>query len=397
MKLKNSLLLCTMCFVFIQFVNGQGKQDFLFTKGDNDISTITIGIGGAHCTVIEYPDFLVLHEIPIIPVEKKVLDSKQTNDIKENPLIAFIDSIYLDKPIKYILNSHSHGHSLSTVTPFLDKGAILVTTKENIKIYDKRGLFGDKTSSGYVESIIPITTDTVLLTNTKNPIEVLHLNKSEHKHIPTATFLFFHFPAHKLLATSCMVYLLDFHKNQGFKGTIYSGRITDVNELIADKKLDVENTMQLYNFRYENEERKLPLFSLSYLQNVIKHGWSRQELADHFLENVSYEELTTKQDSLLNFFVELRMYTVITNYIVYELINRKEYKKAVAFAQLQTLYRPDSTNLLDTLGEAYYNNGQIDMAKHYDKLVKKLEPSDDGLGIAMWEKNQKERLEKDKI
>ncbi len=386
MKSKSLFLLGLMSFVFIQLIRGQQAQNFLLTKGENNISTIAIN--STHCTVVEYPNFLVLLEIPYVPIQKN-----ETEEQTDNPLITFIDSIYLGKPIKYILNSHSHNHSLSTITPFLDKGAKLVTTTDNIGIFDKRKLFGDKGSAEYSASIIPIATDTVLLTDTDNPIEVVHLKKSEYKHIPTATFLFFNFPKHKLLATSCMVYLQDLHKNHGFKGTIYSGRITDVNELITDRNLQVESTMQLYDFRYENEKRKLPIFSLSFLQNVIEQGWSRKELSEHF-QNMSYEELTIKRDSVLNFIIENRIYTVVLNHAVYSLIEKKEFQKAVALAHLQMIYRPDSANLIDTYGEACYFNGQMDMAKHYDKILKKLKPDDDGYGLVAWEKNKKESLNK---
>lgn len=385
-KLKSLFLLCTMCFVFTQFVNGQGKQKFLFTKGDNNISVITIG--STHCTVIEYPKFLVVHEIPNLP------KNEQDDNPKTNPLITFIDSVYLKKPIKYILNSHHHSHSLSTITPFLEKGAKLITAKENIKRYDKRGLFGDKTSEGYSASIIQISSDTVLLSETKIPIEILYLKKSDYKSIPTETYLFFNFTQQKLLATSCMVYLLDFNEKHGFKGTIYSDRITDVNKIIKDRNLEVENTLQLYNFRFENEVRKLPIFSLSYLQNVIKHGWHRNELSEYF-QNMSYEELATKQDSLLNFLVEYQVYSVITNRAVYELINKKEYQKAVALAQLQVLYRPDVPNFVDTLGEAYFNNGDMLKAKYFDKIIRKIKPDDKRYGLIVWEKNQKDRLKND--
>ena len=71
MKLKRLYFLCAMCFVFTQFASGQGSQNFLYTKGDNNISIITMGsTRSAHCTVVEYPEFLVVHEIPKIPIEK---------------------------------------------------------------------------------------------------------------------------------------------------------------------------------------------------------------------------------------------------------------------------------------------------------------------------------------
>lgn len=380
MNLK-SLFLLTLSLVLGQNLSGQEALSFLYTEGENNVSTITIG--STHCTVFEYPEFLVVNEIPNMPFSDNELD---------NPLISFIDSIYQNKPIKYVLNSHSHSHSLSTIIPFLDRGAKLVTAVENIEIFDKRGLFGEQKSAWYSDMIISIASDTTLLSGTDNPIQVLHLKKSEYKHIPTASYLFFNFPKHKLLATSCMVYLKDLHENHGFGGTIYSGRITDVNDLIADRGLKVESTMQLYNFRYEDEKRKLPVFSLSFLQNVIKHGWSRKELAEH-LQNMTYEELTTKKDSVLNFIIENGIYTVVLNSAIYSLIEKKEYKKAVALAHLQVIYRPDSANLIDTLGEAYYNNGQKDMAKHYDGVLKRLGKNTEGLGIVEWEINQKKRLE----
>jgi hypothetical protein len=96
MKLKSLFTWCTMCFVFIQFASGQEKQDFLFTKGDNNISIITMGsVSSPHCTVVEYPEFLVVHEIPTIPIGNIEQDSIKGDDDKANPLISFIDSIYL--------------------------------------------------------------------------------------------------------------------------------------------------------------------------------------------------------------------------------------------------------------------------------------------------------------
>ncbi len=376
-----------LLFAFVQLINGQEKQKFLFTKGDDGISIITMGsVRSAHCSVIEYPDFLVIHEVPVIPKNKAVQDDKS------NSLIKFIDSIYSNKPIKYILNSHSHGHSLSTVMPFLNKGATLVTTQESLDVYDKKGFFGNKTSKDYSKSIIKVSSDTILLENTDNPIRVLHLKKSDYKSIPTPTYLFFSLAKQKLLKASCMCSLKEFDKKRGYNGTVYSDRLVDVNKIIADKKLDVKNISQLYSFRYKNGVKKLPIFSISYLRNVLKYGRSRVELSEHF-QKMSYEELTTKKDSLLNYLLENHIYAGIVNHAVYNLIEKKEYGKSVALAQILFLYSP-KIDYMDTLGEAYFNNENIKMAKHYDELLKKYKNEE--LGFKIWEKNKKERLEKGK-
>ncbi|MFK7774196.1 MAG: hypothetical protein AB8F94_18755 [Saprospiraceae bacterium] len=393
--MKRLLTLCTMCFVFLQFLSGQEKQKFLFTKGENNISIITTwSVRSAQCAVVEYPDFLVIHEITEIPNVKNAQDSKKEDDDKVNPLLGFIDSIYLRKPIKYILNSHHHRHSLSTITPFLEKGAKLVTSKENLKIYNERGLFGSKTSEGYSESIIQISSDTVLLAETKNPIEVLYLKKSDYGSIPTETFLFFYYPNQKLLAASCMVHLTDFNKKYGYKGLVYNDRLIDANKIIVAKNLKVEKTLQLFRLRFENDIRKPPIFSMSYFQNVLKHSWHRRDLAKHF-QNMSYEELTTNKDSLLNYLGENDIYYTVLNQAVYLSIEKKEYQKAVAIAQILIIYEPGKLNEIDTLGEAYYNNGQMEMAQHYDKVIKRSKEKTEGLGLKEWEINQKNRLKND--
>ena len=387
---KSLFVLWINFFLLFQIVSGQVEKSFIFTKGDNDISTITMGSERSpHCTVIEYPEFLVLHEVPNIPVEK---DSTKMVDDSHNPLIAFLDSAYSNKPIKYILNSHSHGHSLSTVLPFIERGAKLITAAENIEVYNKKGLFGDKTSVGYAESIIEISSDTVLLTDTDNPIKVLYLKKSDYTSIPTKTYLFFNFPKHKLLAASCMVYLKDIDTQYGYKAIVYSGRLLNVNKIIEDKNLEVDKTLQLYKFSNESGVRKPPVFSMYHIQNVLEHSWHREELSEHF-QNMTYEELTTKKDSVLNYLVESQIYHIIVNHAVYELIEKKEYKKAVALAHILVVYTPDNIDYIDSLGECYFNNGQLNMANYYDKILSKSE--DEGLGMAIWEANQKERLKKD--
>lgn len=394
MKLKSLLLLCAICFVSFQSIVGQGKHKFLLTKGDNNISIITTGsVLSTQCTVFEYPDFLVVHEIPVIPIEKKKEGAIGSEDDKVNPLISFIDSVFFDKPIKYILNSHHHSHSLSTVTPFLELGAKLVTTKENVEVYNRRGLFDDKMSEGYFESIIQITSDTVLLAETANPIEVQYLKKSDYASIPTATFLFFYFPKQKLLAASCMVHLQDLNEKYGFKGVVYNDRLIDANKIIADKNLEVENTLQLFRLRFENDRWKPPIFSMSYFQNVLKHSWHRRDLAEHF-QNMSYEDLTTKKDSLLNYLGENDIYYTVLNQAVYLSIEKKEYQKAVAIAHLLIIYEPGSLNMIDTIGEAYFNNGQMDMAKHYDGIIKRSRQKTEGLGLEVWETSQENRLKK---
>ena len=380
------LLFLTMSFFICQDSVSQVAPTIHYTKGDHNISVITMGtLRSSHCTVIEYPEFLVIHEIPSIPKEL-IMDGE------DNPLIAFIDSIYLNKPIKYILNSHHHRHSLASVEPFFQRGATLITAIENIEIYKKRGILKESTAEEKDSRIIKIGADTTLLNETENPIEVIYLKKSDYKSIPTETFLFFNFKNQKLLATSCMVYLRDIGKKYGYKGMIFNDRLIHVNEIIKDKKLDVEHTLQLYRLKEDNGLSKPPIFEYSHLKNVLNNSWHRRALSEHF-QNMSYQKLTVKRDSILNYLIENDIYHVVLNHAIYELIDKKNYQKAVALAQILVNYEPNRLNEIDTLGEAYFNNGQIEIAKHYDQIIQNSKKDIEGLGIAQWEINKRERLQ----
>ena len=78
-------------------------------------------------------------------------------------------------------------------------------------------------------------------------------------------------------------------------GNVYDA--VDTKKIIADKKLDVEHTLQLFRLRRINGVRKPSIFSIAHLNNVLKDGWHTREFANHF-QNMSYKELKQNQDSL---------------------------------------------------------------------------------------------------
>lgn len=397
MKIKNIFFLIVLSLFYTQLTSAQNGHNYVFTKGDKNISVIKIEeTSRAKCTVVEFPDYLVLIDVPSTPYT--AADSLKMDDPKFNPLIEFLDSVYMHKPIKYVLNSHSHGHSISRPKSFLENGAKLVTAKENIAYYDKLRLFGEKGSTGYGESIIQISGDTILQANSDYPISVLHLKRSEYR-IPTKAYLFFHFPEQKFLAASCMLDLKDLSKKHGYKGFLYSGRLPEVKKIIEDKNITFDYTLQLRGLSKENGVEKPAMFTYSHFENSLKEGWSRKTLSEN-IQNIcsknSYEELKITQDSILEFHIENDINAVPLMNAVYGLIDKKEYKKAVLLAQTALLYRPDYNGILvNTMGEAYFNNGELDKAKHYDFLLKKIDPDNEKIGLIAWEQKRKERLEDD--
>ena len=126
----------------------------------------------------------------------------------------------------------------------------------------------------------------------------------------------------------------------------------------------------------------------------MKEGWSLEGLSEHF-QNMSYEELISKKDSIFIFLMENEIEAGTLNHAVYALIDKKEYQKAVVLARVAFTYAPHWSDLLDSLGEAYFNNGEIEKVRHYVQSLKFIEPGDDRYGLEVWKKNRKERLAKD--
>jgi len=389
MKIKNNLLSVILYLLALWQIDAQNDRNFVYTKGGNNVAAVSIEENSrAKCTVIEFPEYIVLIDVPNTPYT--ATDSLKMDNPKYNPLIEFLDSIYINKPIKYVLNTHSHGHSISRPKSFIENGAKLVTAKENIEYYDKLGLFGDKKSTGYREAIIQISADTTLLGNTDNPIEIIHLKKSDYRYIPTKAFLFFNFPKQKILAASCMLDLKDLNKSYGYKGFLYSSRLPEFKNIIEDKNLSFDYTLQLRGLSRKNGADMPAMYTYSHFKNSLKQGWSRDALSEHFVNmssKLSYNELKLKQDSILQFHIVNDINALPLNRAVYGLIDKKEYEKAVLLGQTALLYRPDfNSYLVNTLGEAYYIKGDLNKAKHYDYLLKRIDPDNKKVGLAVWQK-----------
>jgi hypothetical protein len=77
------------------------------------------------------------------------------------------------------------------------------------------------------------------------------------------------------------------------------------------------------------------------------------------------------------------------NALAYDCIARKQYEKALVIAQLLNIYFPGEKDFIDSMGEAYYLNGDFILAKRISDLLGKNDPKWMNR-YAEWEKNKKE-------
>lgn len=370
MKFIQTLLIA---FVASTSLFAQSEKQFsrnIFSKEISFIRTDTTH--GSQSTVIEYPEFLVVIELPMIDEG----GGRSTNLVQDIPkaeqFLSYLKKEFEDKPVKYVLSSHWHLHSLSGITPFFNQGAILVAAKTNWEYSIKNGLFEETDTKILEKQVLQVSKDTLLLRNSNFPISVLFLDET-YSNKPTKDYLFFYMPKNKCIHASCMCAMneIDFKQRPEF---IYNDRVTDLDKAIKSRNLDVDYLFKLTaEFDKDKKVYKIPVFNKSYFEEFKQRGSPMAGIVKGFV-NYELTFLQTSKDSILHNLVSRKISSQVVNSIVYACIKQKEYLKAVRWAQILNLYHIGETNFMDTMGEAYYNAGDFVMAQHISNQIAGLNP-----------------------
>ncbi|MCA6428954.1 MAG: hypothetical protein IM613_05915, partial [Cytophagales bacterium] len=327
-------------------VYSQPKHTFTRTSFSKEISFIRFDSAqAAQSTVIEYPKFLVVIELPMIEEGAGRSTNLEEDIPKAEKYLSYLEEEYR-KPVKYVLSSHWHLHSLSGITPFFNNGAKLVVAKTNWKYSLDNGLLNSQDVSKFNKQVVSITRDTTLLSDTKNPIDVLFLDKS-YTFKPTKDYLFFYLPASKTMHASCMCAManIDFKQRPEF---VYNDRVSDLEKAIATRKLKVENLIKL-SAEYDKETKayKPVTFTNSYFSEFKQRGTPLHVVVKNY-SRCSLEKLTRQRDSILHHLVDRKISLGIINSAVYDCIREKQFINAVEWARLLNLYSVGDNSYIDT-------------------------------------------------
>ncbi len=383
--MKKILLLCLIQLGFTKLTTAQATYSFIKINYTKEISFIKMDtIHTSQSTIIEYPNFLVVIELPFVD-EGANKPTNLTQDIpKAEAYLNYLKTEY-KKPVKYVLSSHWHLHSLSGITPFFKDGTQLIAAKSNWEYSVKNGLFGTEDAKLLSSKVIQVTNDTTLLAKSNFPIQVVFLDKT-YTHKPTKDYLFFYFPKNKTIHASCMCALntIDFKMRPEF---VYNDRVIDLEKAIQTRSLAVEQLIKLSaEYDKEKKEFKSPVFTNAYFSEFKQRGKPMESLVKIY-SNYDLLFLKNNVDSILNYLVINKVSAQILNSAVYDCMKQKEFLKAVKWAQILNLYQPGEPNFIDTMGEAYYFSGDMEKAKYYNNLLSILNPKNPN-PIKSWEQNK---------
>lgn len=364
----------------------QRPPSFTRIPFSKDISFIRFdSTQAAQSTVIEYPTFLVVIELPLIEAGGNRSTDLEEDIPKAESYLAYLEREYR-KPVSYVLSSHWHLHSLSGITPFFKKRAKLIAAKSNWAYSLNHGLMKPAAASAFTQQVITLTRDTTLLSHTRNPIDVLFLDET-YSFKPTQDYLFFYLPASQTLHASCMcaLFTTDFAQQPRF---VYSDRVSDMEKAIASRQLSVNHFIKL-SAEYDataNAFRSVA-FNRAYFAAFKQHGMPMHQVVKHY-SVCPLEKLKTKRDSILHHLVGQRVSPGVVNATVYACLRDKEFGKAVEWAQLLNLYHAGDTNYIDTLGEACYQAGDYALANYYSQLLSRLDAKAFPDALRVWAQNK---------
>ncbi|CAN5332142.1 hypothetical protein BH09BAC3_BH09BAC3_29110 [soil metagenome] len=364
----------------------QTKSPFIKMSFAKDITFVRMdSVHGSQSTVIEYPKFLAVIELPFIDTGANRATDLQEDVAKADSFLNFLQAEY-KKPVKFIFSSHWHLHSLSGITPFFKKGAKLVVAETNWAYSLKNGLLSNSDAQTFATQVIPIHNDTTLLKDTQNPIDILFLDKS-YAFKPTQDYLFFYLPKSKTLHASCMCAMgnIDFKQRTEF---IYSDRVSDLDKAIEVRKISVDHLIKL-TAEYDTENRvyRAPTFTREYFSEYKRRGKPMHTVVKTFTD-YDLTFLINGKDSIIHQLLSQKISPQIINSATYACIKQKEYKKAVEWARILNLYQVGELNFIDTMGEAYLMAGDVRMATYYSQWLTQKDPKNFPDAIKTWEANR---------
>jgi glyoxylase-like metal-dependent hydrolase (beta-lactamase superfamily II) len=130
--------------------------------------------GGYAAVVADFKDHIVVIEGP-------------SNDMRADQIIAEAKRLVPNKPIRYVINTHTHSDHSGGLRAFVAEGATIITHKDNKSYYEKifkdpHTLVPDKLSQMNPQPKLKIETvsDMKILTDGEHIIDLYHLEGSTH-------------------------------------------------------------------------------------------------------------------------------------------------------------------------------------------------------------------------
>lgn len=351
------------------------------TDAGNGIYFMYYDSSNSKSTIVEFEDFVTLIEAPVKDQGGNATELRDHSAGGEK-ILRTLKNKFPGKPLKYLLHSHWHAHSISTINPFLKAGVKVVTTELNYSVIKK---FVDTAGiKNYKENLVFVS-DSLEIRDGKNQITAYRFSKKDFPNVPTEDYLFFYLPEQNLMHCACMYNKWEGEPVDGKE--MLTGREEDLYKFLGMKGIKPEFLIRLSKEKKEANDMQ----PISGLENVVNNGIKGSDIMKEFMA-IEQRSLDENPDAFLQDIIRRKIPSSIINSTVYSLLRKKELHKALSFARLQALLNPSDPNSWDTYGEVYYFLGENELAQYYEKQSKRVDPEYTSGGMEVWKKDLEDHL-----
>lgn len=198
--------------------------------------------------VVEFDNFLCLAKAPL-------------NSENGELIISKAQEIAPNKPIKYFIVGHHHPHSIGGIRPFVNAGAEIICTSENVDylkfiIDAPRTLHPDHLQENQKTGQYRIVEDSIHISDGFNEIQIFKIGEiSAH----TSDFMVYYFPKEHLLFQDDLTWIA---KDQPIKKA--GKRQEGLYQAIVDRQLEVDTIFQSWPIVGRNVKSIIPFEELEY-------------------------------------------------------------------------------------------------------------------------------------
>jgi hypothetical protein len=296
-------------------------------------------------------------------------------------ILQILKEKFPGKPLKYVLSTHWHPHSISSVVPFISRGITVVASPKN---YEVLKTFVDSVALiKYRKNILLVEKDSLVIKGKGNEIIAYKFSQEDYPHVPTEEFVYYHLPKYNIFHSSCMYQRLGGRKVRGKE--MISTRVEDLTAFLNNKNISPDYLITTDAW-FDDEHG---LSSGDTLKKMIREGIGMTELEREVL-SMPGSLLVNNTDSVLRHLIRSTMPVSILNSAVYTSLRKQDLQKALAIARIQALYYPADPNSWDTFGEVYYFLGEYDLAKRCERQSRLIDKNYTQAGEESWKKDLEE-------
>lgn len=366
----------SLFFILIALISYATEYNII-KKVDEGLYFMYYDSSHSKSTIVEFEKFIVLIEVPI---KDEGGDAKNLKDHIEagEKIMATLKEYFPTKPLVYVVHSHWHPHSISSMEPFISRGVKLISTKANFE--KLRECIDSATVIKYYTNIQFLEEDSLVISDDRNKIIIYRFKQKDFQSTPTLDYLYFYFPNYNIMHTGCM-----YNKWEG--GLIAGKELVTAREEDLYKFLLTKHFKPSYLIRLQNEQTEMnDMQSYSNFHSIIKTGISINDILSSYYV-VSTEILHERIDSILNDIISKHIPAFIFNDGTYQALSEKSLEHALHFAKIQIMLNPTDPNAWDTLGEVYYFLAEYVLAKHCEKQSRLILPTFLQGGEELWKKD----------